>query len=81
MLSKERHHTAAGSIAEIAINRMNRSQKSFTMRDAYYGNVGYLNFLNDDFNDRLIHNHHASAMAPTDLSKVLSIFVKDHFTI
>jgi hypothetical protein len=35
------------------------------MRNAYYGNVGYLNFLNDDFNDRLIHNHHASAMAPT----------------
>lgn len=67
------------SVGEMAVNRLSRSQESTSMGDAYYENVGYLNYLNDDFNDRSIHFYHATAMAHADFSEILSLFVKEGF--
>ena len=62
-----------------SVARLNRSQESFSLGDAYYENIGYLNFLNDDFNDRSIHYFHACSMANADLSETLALFVKEIF--
>lgn len=67
------------SVGEMAVSRLNRSQESFSMGDAYYENIGYLNFLNDDFNDRSIHHYHACSMSTADLSETLALLVKETF--
>jgi len=67
------------SIGEIAVARLNRSQESFSQGRAYYENIAYLNYLNDDFNDRSIHFNHACGMAAMDLSEVISLIVKEGF--
>lgn len=68
------------SVGEFALNRLNRSQESFSMGDAYYENIDYLNYLNDDFNDRSIHFFHATSMAQADFTEVLGLLVKEGFS-
>ncbi|MCF2869526.1 hypothetical protein L0664_00480 [Octadecabacter sp. G9-8] len=67
------------AIGELAINKLNRSQETCAMGDAYYENIAYLYTLNDDFNDRFIHFTHAKNLASTDLSEVLALMVKSGF--
>ncbi|WP_222611796.1 hypothetical protein [Shimia ponticola] len=69
------------AVGEFAFNKLSRSQESFSMGDAYYENIDYLNYLNDDFNDRSIHYYHASAMSHADLSEVLALLVKEGISI
>jgi len=69
------------AIGEFALNRLSRAQESFSMGDAYYENIDYLNYLNDDFNDRSIHYYHASTMAEADLSEILALLVKEGISI
>ena len=69
------------SVGESAITRLNRSQESFSMGQSYYENIGYLNYLNDDFNDRSIHFNHASSMALADLTEFMALVVKEGFKL
>lgn len=58
-------------LGEAALSHLRRSEEMFSMGKAYYENIAYLQYLNDDFNDRMVHHKHARQMLFAEMSHVL----------
>ncbi|MEO0329005.1 MAG: hypothetical protein AAF217_10465 [Pseudomonadota bacterium] len=65
------------ALGEIAINLLRRSEQMFSMGKAYYENIANLQYLNDDFNDRVIHNNHANRMLNSEMINFMISSIHD----
>lgn len=65
------------ALGKSALNLLRRSEQMFSMGKAYYENIGQMQYLNDDFNDRVVHFNHAKRMLFSEFIYTLASSVHD----
>ncbi|MEM7303429.1 MAG: hypothetical protein AAF468_20305 [Pseudomonadota bacterium] len=63
------------SLGEYALNFLRRAEQMHSMGKAYYDNIAHLHYLNDDYNDRILHYNHAQQMMFSELTHILAGYV------